>query len=187
MNFKKIIVYQYDTLFNILDEIKEKFNFDIFNANKENLDDIKKNLGEDFILISKNPIQNLQDYFLIDETPLKIERLIEQLNLKFLKNKFNTQSDIEVGVYKINLNSREISKNNNKIPLTEREINLIIFLNKAKNPVKIDELQKKVWEYSSELETHTVETHVYRLRKKIKEKFNDENFILSLKDGYLIR
>ena len=187
MNFKKIIVYQHDTLFNILDEIKEKFNLDIFNANIENLDEIKKNLGEDFILISKSPVQNFEGYFLIDESPLRVKQLIEQLNLKFLKNKFKAQSDIEVGGYKINLNSREIGKDSNKIPLTESEINLIIFLKKAKSPVKIDELQKEVWEYGSELETHTVETHIYRLRKKIKEKFNDENFILSSKDGYLIK
>ena len=53
--------------------------------------------------------------------------------------------------------------------------------------MKIEELQKKVWEYGSELETHTVETHIYRLRKKIKEKFHDESFILSIKEGYIIK
>ena len=77
-------------------------------------------------------------------------------------------------------------KNDIVISLTEMEINLILFLKKSNKPVKIDELQKKVWEYNSDLETHTVETHIYRLRKKIKEKFKDENFILSLKDGYKI-
>ncbi|MBD1159619.1 helix-turn-helix domain-containing protein, partial [Pelagibacterales bacterium SAG-MED19] len=70
--------------------------------------------------------------------------------------------------------------------LTEREINLIIFLKKSKLPVNINELQKKVWKYGSDLDTHTVETHIYRLRKKIKEKFNDEKFILSSKKGYFI-
>ena len=71
--------------------------------------------------------------------------------------------------------------------MTEREINLVLFLKNASTPVKISELQKKVWEYGSELETHTVETHIYRLRKKIKEKFNDDNFIKSLKEGYFIK
>ena len=70
--------------------------------------------------------------------------------------------------------------------LTEREINLILFLKKSSRPVNINELQKEVWEYGSELETHTVETHIYRLRKKVKEQFKDENFIKSLKEGYLI-
>ena len=186
MNSKKLIVYQYDILFEILDEIKEKFNFDIIKANKENLKEIKDDLNEDFLLISRSPLQNSKNYFLIDKVPIKIEKFVEQINLKFLKNKFSAQSDIEVGLYKINLNSREISKKNIKIPLTEREINLILFLKNSKKAVKIDELQKKVWEYGSELETHTVETHIYRLRKKIKEKFEDENFIKSLKNGYKI-
>ncbi len=70
--------------------------------------------------------------------------------------------------------------------LTEREINLIIYLNNSAKPVKIDALQKEVWGHGSKLETHTVETHIYRLRKKIKEKFNDENFIVSFKEGYKI-
>ena len=61
-----------------------------------------------------------------------------------------------------------------------------MFLKNAEKPVNIDQLQRKVWEYGTDLETHTVETHIYRLRKKIKEKFEDENFIVSLKDGYTI-
>ena len=60
-------------------------------------------------------------------------------------------------------------------------MNLILFLKQKSDPVKIDELQKEVWEYGSDLETHTVETHIYRLRKKIKEKFKDDNFIISSK------
>ena len=75
-------------------------------------------------------------------------------------------------------------KDKKSIDLTEREINLIIFLKKISKPVKIDKIQKEVWEYGADLETHTVETHIYRLRKKIKEKFNDENFIVSSKKGY---
>ena len=70
--------------------------------------------------------------------------------------------------------------------LTERETNLIIFLKKSSKPVKIEDLQREVWGYGAELETHTVETHIYRLRKKIKEKFDDNNFIVSLPNGYKI-
>ena len=108
------------------------------------------------------------------------------INLKFLKERFISQSDIIVGSYKLDLNSREISINKKIVNLTEREVNLILFLKRSSKPVKIDELQKEVWDYGSELETHTVETHIYRLRKKIKEKFDDENFITSSKEGYLI-
>ena len=86
----------------------------------------------------------------------------------------------------MNLNSGHISKKEKKLHLTERETNLIIYLKKAKGAVKIDELQKEVWDYGSKLETHTVETHIYRLRKKIKEKFNDDKFIISSKEGYTI-
>ena len=112
--------------------------------------------------------------------------MVQAINIKFLKDKFNLQSDVNIGAYKINLNSREISKNKVKLSLTERETNLIIYLYKSQNPVKIETLQKEVWEYGSKLDTHTVETHIYRLRKKISEKFNDQNFIKSQKKGYEI-
>ena len=73
-----------------------------------------------------------------------------------------------------------------RLKLTEKEIDMIIYLAKIKKPIKVDELQEKVWGYQSKLETHTVETHIHRLRKKIKEKFFDENLIVSKKNGYQI-
>ena len=108
------------------------------------------------------------------------------ININFLKIQFNFQSEISIGDYKLDLNSREIGKNKSTLDLTERETNLIMFLKNSSKPVKINELQKEVWGYGSELETHTVETHIYRLRKKIKDKFDDNNFIISLQDGYKI-
>ena len=75
---------------------------------------------------------------------------------------------------------------NIKLKLTEKETNIIIYLSKIKKPVSIDELQTNVWGYQSELETHTVETHVYRLRKKILKIFDDKKFIISKKNGYQI-
>ncbi len=77
--------------------------------------------------------------------------------------------------------------NDNKLKLTEKEINTIIYLSKSKNPVSVDELQKKVWSYQSDIETHTVETHIYRLRKKILKIFNDNKFVISKKSGYQIK
>ena len=88
--------------------------------------------------------------------------------------------------YNLNLNKRQISREKIIVKLTEREINLILFLKKNSSAVKINELQKEVWSYGSKLDTHTVETHIYRLRKKIKDKFDDDKFILSSKEGYLI-
>ena len=84
------------------------------------------------------------------------------------------------------MNSRKIFKNENSLNLTEREADIIIFLSKAEKPVKISKLQKEVWGHNSKLETHTVETHIYRLRTKISKNFNDDNFILSSKQGYMI-
>ena len=184
MNLKKIIVYQDNVLFSILNEIKENFNFEVLKANKKELDNHINAYQNDFILVSRFKVGNFQNQLTLNDKPIKIEKLIEQINLKFLKEKFNFQSDFSVGSYKLNLNSREMIKDKKSIDLTEREINLIIFLKKISKPVKIDKIQKEVWEYGADIEKHTVETHIYRLRKKIKEKFNDENFIVSSKKGY---
>ena len=107
-------------------------------------------------------------------------------NLNFLKLKFKTQSNIKVGKYLFNLNAREMVSLNLKLKLTEMEINSIIYLSELKKPVKIEELRLNVWRYQAGLETHTVETHIYRLRKKILKKFNDNQFIISTPSGYKI-
>ena len=186
MNSKKIIIFDYDILFNILDEIKENLNFDIISCNQKNLNTIIDKLEKDFLIISRKKEKNLENNLIIENNPLSINKLIEMININFLKIQFNFQSKISIGNYKLDLNSREISKNKSTLDLTERETNLIMFLKNSSKPVKINELQKEVWGYGSELETHTVETHIYRLRKKIKDKFNDENFIISLPGGYNI-
>ena len=101
----------------------------------------------------------------------------------FIKTKI---IDILIGKYSVDINSRSIRNNTESLKLTEREIQIIIFLNNSKEPQNIENLQRKVWGHNFSLETHTVETHIYRLRKKIKEIFNDDNFLLSKKDGYTI-
>ena len=106
------------------------------------------------------------------------------LNINLLKQKYNNQSEISLKKYKIDLNSRKIFTADKFLKLTEKEIEIILFLNSQNKSKNIQDLQKEVWGYISDLETHTVETHIYRLRKKIKENFNDENFIISSKAGY---
>ena len=96
------------------------------------------------------------------------------------------QSNVNINKYILDINSRKLKKTDNELKLTEREIDTIIFLKNKKKPVKVDILQKEVWKYGDDLETHTVETHIYRLRKKIKDTFNDDMFIQSKKDGYTI-
>ena len=186
MNLKKIIIYDFDILFDILDEIKENLNFDLIKANKSNFKEKSEFLKTDYLVISRLEKKYLNNQVILDKVPIKIDELIEIINLNFLKKRFNLQSDISIGKYKLNLNSRNISKDSKIINLTEREINLIIFLKNSKKAVKVNKLQQDVWDYGLELETHTVETHIYRLRKKIKDEFNDTDFIISLKDGYFI-
>lgn len=194
MNKQSIIIYDFEILFIILKEIKENFKFEIFNFKKN--DEISKldNSAYGNYLIVVKSLSNLinkdiekKKLYLIENLPIKIDQFIEKINIQLLKQKYNYQLEIRINKYKLNLNSREISLNKKLIKLTEREIDIILFLNENKKPINIDILQKEVWGYSSELETHTVETHIYRLRKKLKDKFNDEEFILSLKKGYQIK
>ena len=122
---------------------------------------------------------------IIKDFPKKLSNLIEIINQNFLKNQFLNQSDIKIGKYILNLNSRKINFENKSLDLTEKESNLILFIN-SKKKASLKDLQKNVWGYSSDLETHTVETHIYRLRKKILKIFNDDSFINHDKFGYFI-
>ena len=194
MNKQSIIIYDFQILFNILNEIKESLKFKVFNFNKDKkITNLEKNTYGNYLIavnsfnysLEKNVEKN--KLFLIKNLPVKIDKLIEKINIELLKQRYNYQSEIQIKKYKLNLNSREISLNENLIKLTEREIDIILFLNESKKPQNINVLQKKVWGHTSKLETHTVETHIYRLRKKIKDKFNDDKFILSFKKGYQIK
>ena len=194
MNKQSIIIYDFEILFIILKEIKENLKFEIFNLIKDDkISKLDNNTYGNYLIVVKslsnfiNKDIEKKKLYLIENLPIKIDKLIEKINIQLLKQKYNYQSEIRINKYKLNLNSREISLNKKLIKLTEREIDIILFLNENKKPINIDILQKEVWGYSSELETHTVETHIYRLRKKLKDKFNDEEFILSLKKGYQIK
>jgi hypothetical protein len=194
MNKQSIIIYDFEILFIILKEIKENLKFEIFNFKKDyKISKLDNNTYGNYLIVAKslsnfiNKDIEKKKLYLIENLPIKIDKFIEKINIQLLKQKYNYQLEIRINKYKLNLNSREISLNKKLIKLTEREIDIILFLNENKKPINIDILQKEVWGYSSELETHTVETHIYRLRKKLKDKFNDEEFILSLKKGYQIK
>ena len=111
--------------------------------------------------------------------------IFRDYQFNFLKNKFSNQSNVIIGKYNLDLNSRKIIFKGKCLDLTERETSLIIFINEKMN-VTVKDLQKNVWDYSPNLETHTVETHVYRLRKKMRDFFGDDNFILNTNNGYSI-
>ena len=185
MNSKILIVYEYQILFEILNEIKENLNFEMIKSNNNEFINTKFDQKSNYLIISSKKQRNLDNCLALDKVPIKLEKVIELININFLKNKFSDQSDLKIGKYKLDLNSRKIILNNKTLNLTERETNLIIFINQKEN-VSIKELQKKVWNYSTDLETHTVETHIYRLRKKMKDNFDDEEFILYDNNGYSI-
>ena len=139
------------------------------------------------MIIANTKHSDIGSHLVLENSPINISKLMEKINIEFLKLHFNNQSQMKVNNYNINLNSREMLINNIKLKLTEKEINTIIYLSKSKKPVSIDELQAQVWSYQSGIETHTVETHIYRLRKKILNTFNDKEFIISKKNGYQIK
>ena len=190
-----IHIIDFKILYNILDEIKNYLKFQILHyKNEENfLNSNNMNLNDSLILVKSNKQIFLNNkkisrkkFFFIPNYPIKIDKLVEILNVNLIKQKYNYQSNIYIKNYILNLNSRTITKNNQNLKLTQKEIDIILFLNDHDEPQRVSVLQNKVWSYSLELETHTVETHIYRLRKKINDKFKDNNFILSNDDGYFI-
>ncbi len=187
MSKQNLIIFQLPVLFKILKELDDDLNFNTIEAKNEK--DIIDNIQviEQYLLISKKETNLTDKQFIFDFSPIKMVKLIEKINIFFLKNHFNKQSKIKIYDYTIDLNSREISLNNKKLKLTEKEVNTIIYLSQSKKPVNVDELEKNVWRYLSDLESHTVATHIYRLRKKIFTIFKDDNFIVSRKNGYQIK
>ena len=182
MNKQNLIIYDFDELFSILSEIKKDLNFNLIKVSEREFSDMNLQINS-YLILSKKEILNVQNQVIFKNLPLKISKIIETININFLKIKFNQQSDINLGNYKLNLNSRKIFDEDKELSLTEKETDVIIFLKNSKKPISINELQTHVWGHSSKLETHTVETHIYRLRKKISNKFNNNDFIISTKLG----
>ena len=191
---QNVFIINLNSLYEILDEIKENLPFKIIKI--ENEEDFKRNPDLDLIncliipktnhkLLLNNNItnKNLLDF---KDFPLSLKKLLELINIKLIKLKFSHQSKIIIRGYELNLNSKFFSKANLNLKLTEKEIDIILYLNNTKIKHNVADLQKNIWSYSTNMETHTVETHIYRLRKKISDLFNDENFILSHKSGYFI-
>ena len=197
MNKQVVNFVQLTKLYNILNEIKNLLSFDIKNySNKDDFfQDLNKNNSLHQSTIITNSIENfkpntknidMRNILVFENFPIQLNKIIDKINIQLIKQRYDFQSKISIKNYNLNLNSRIISKNKKDLKLTEREIDIILFLKKQNEPKTIDVLQNEIWHYSSDLETHTVETHIYRLRKKIKDQFNDKSFIVSYKDGYSI-
>ena len=191
---QNIFIINYNSLYEILEEIKENLSFEVIKYENEE-DFIRDNFSnlKNSLIIAKpsnklriNKNLSKKNFLDLSNSPLLLGKLIELINVQLIKLKFGFQSKVIINSYELNLNSKFLCKNNVSLKLTEKEIEIILYLsdNKVKNTVL--DLQKNIWGYSPNMETHTVETHIYRLRKKISNKFNDLKFILSNQNGYFI-
>ena len=165
-------------------------NFDIIlfhtecNQNKKQQDFIANHDSIKICAGKKKDSQDNFDAFL--ELPTTLKEINSVVESTVAKKRFSKNSSIEVKNYLLNKNEKKLSKLNQFITLTEKEVQLLeLFLNNKK-PISKDNILSSVWNYSSDADTHTVETHIYRLRKKVTDKFMDEKFILNNKDGYYL-
>ena len=189
--FSKFKIKYYEDLDLCVKDAEKQNLLAIFFVNKKNINFFNNNKINNFpsILItefsnSKSTFPNeLREHLNMPFNILELEKKIISL---VAKNEFKNNSLIQLNDYIIDKNERKIKKNNLELRLSEKEINFIILFKKSKKPISRNLLLKNVWNYSLESETHTVETHIHRLRKKILKKFGDNNFIKNNNKGYYI-
>ena len=191
---QNVFIINFNLLYEILNEIKEDLSFNVIKYENEN--DFIKGFNSDIknslfisqsiqkLLLNKDLSKN--NFLDFNNFPLPLNKLNELINIQFIKLRFKYQSKIDIKGYELNLNSKFLSKDDLILKLTEKEIEIILYLNESKQKNDVSDLQKNIWGYSLDTDTHTVETHIYRLRKKISNKFTDQNFIISSKNGYFI-
>jgi len=175
------------------DDFKDTINFedyDVIMIYEKNLNQKKINflnkLDKIVVLVSEQDSKSFSNRFSLIKLPTKIDDINSIILNLDIKRKFSLNSSIKIKDFILNINDRKILRNNEFIEITEKEIELIKTLLNSKIPVKKDKILNSVWKYSKDADTHTVETHIYRLRKKMKDKFNEQNFIINKKDGYII-
>ena len=193
---QKLYIINLSNFYNIISELQDHIGYEVFKFdNKEIFYDKYDNKSistENSILIVHEKDYNFfvkninEDQIIKFKPPVNIFTFIENLNVKFIQKKYHDQSNVNVKDFSLNINSRELKKDKLTLKLTERETDMILYLNDSKKPVNVETLEKEIWQHSSDLETHTVETHIYRLRKKIKTEFGNDDLIKSDKDGYII-
>ena len=189
--FTKYKIRFYDNLNLIIKEALHHDHLIIFfinEANKKEFLEIKKK-NFPLIVINKSSIsKNIFSGEFVEQLimPFRILELEKKIVSLLARYKFKKSSLINLHGYIINKHERKIRKNDLELQLTEREINFLILFSKSDKPLSRNFILKNVWRYSTESDTHTLETHIHRLRKKILEKFNDNNFIKNSDLGYYI-
>ena len=213
MKSEKLFVFGNQRLAEILKEVKLFKNYEIISKTydfqkinssqdkslKENLilvdlsnisitQNLIKSFGKNSILLinkknfSNELIKNYEKCLL----PFKLNDLLSKIKILSLKKDYKNRAIFQVLDYQLDINKKVIAKDDLKLKLTEKEVTLLVYLIELGRPVKINELLKAVWDYSSESETHTIETHVHRLRKKFIKIFQDDNIIKNNTEGYFI-
>lgn len=181
MNNKLVYIKKSKALFDILYEIKKEISLNItFFDNK----DFEILNGELLLSINLEETRH-NNNLVIKDLPIKINELIQKINLCFLSKQFSDKSKIKIGKYILDLNARKIILYDKILDITEKESQMLILM-KSKGKVSLKFLQETIWQYSDNLETHTVETHIYRLRKKFFNSFADKNFILFEDKNYFL-
>jgi DNA-binding response OmpR family regulator len=149
--------------------------------NKQLLD--KSNVLKICATNKKEKMNTEENYLELPTTLKQLNSIVESVSVK---KKFNENSSIKINDYTLDKNEKKLTKENNFVILTEKEIQLLELFSNHKKPISKDKILSSVWQYSSDADTHTVETHIYRLRKKINNKFIDDKFILNNKEGYYL-
>ena len=153
---------------------------------KTNLDFINNFKNKPILFLQNSNINHQNNFDNRVLLPVSLVELKNKIKSLITSSKFKLDSSIKIKNYILNKNERKLLQLNLSISLTEKEIQLIELLFRENKPLSQNFILQKIWKYSKDADTHTVETHIYRLRKKISNKFRDDNFILNSKNGYLI-
>ena len=201
MHQLKVLIFGPEPFLSTLNELKPFLKFNYFTDSSDinhdiilfHYDVLKDKKKKDFILKSlslkicaskeKKWSVKCDGSLLLPTTIYELNTLIENISAK---QKFSKNSDIKVKSYSLDKNEKKLSKKNVSVILTEKEIQLIELLIDNNKPISKENILSLVWNYSEDADTHTVETHIYRLRKKINNKFQDNDFIFNNKNGYYL-
>ena len=193
---QKLYIINLSNFYDILSELKEHINFDLLKFDNKDIffDKYHKksiSIENSILIVSETEydffVKNInEDQIIKFKPPINILTFMESLNVRFIQKKYQDQSNVNIKDFFLDINSRVLKKDELSLKLTERETEMLLFLKNSRKPVNVETLEKEIWQHSYDLETHTVETHIYRLRKKIKAEFGNEDLIKSNKNGYTI-
>ena len=201
MHKLNVLIFGPSSFISTLDELKSFLKFNPLTNNSTKKHDVilihhealKDKNNKNFIAKSKtikiyasNKRKSSNDYDAYLELPTNLKEINSIVENIVAKSKFSKNSSIEIKNYLLNKNEKKLYKQSEFITLTEKEIQLLELFLERKKTISKDDILSIVWNYSVDADTHTVETHIYRLRKKINDKFKDEKFIINNKEGYYL-